>query len=259
MEKSIGFVGGGRVARILLGGLIFSGKLPGEVRVYDPDAEILAGITSRYAGTRGVAEPSEAATADIVFLAVHPPVIPDALTKIKDSINQGTVLVSLAPVFSIARLSDLCGGLGRIVRMIPNAPSIVGKGYNPVAFSEALAAEERTQLTELFAPWGHCPVVEESTLEAYAISTAMGPTYFWPQLYELTALAESFGLTREAAFEGVGEMIRGAASAMSLSGLPAEDVQDLIPVKPLAEDVDLVTRAYRKKLTTLFEKLQGKK
>jgi pyrroline-5-carboxylate reductase len=183
----------------------------------------------------------------------------DAVSGIRDSLGAGSVLVSLAPVVSIARLSELCGGFGRIVRMIPNAPSIIGKGYNPVAFSEGLSPEERSRLQALFAPWGRCPVVKESTLEAYAIATAMGPTYFWPQLYELAALAESFGLTREAALEGIGEMIGGAASAMSLSGLAAEEVQDLIPVKPLAEDVDALTRAYRKKLTGLFEKLQGKK
>ena len=86
----------------------------------------------------------------------------------------------------------------------------------------------------------------------------MGPTYFWPQLYELTALAESFGISHQAAVEGVGEMINGAVSTMELTGLSAEEVQDLIPVKPLMEDVETVTRALREKLTALHVKLAGK-
>lgn len=258
MDKSIGFLGGGRVARILIGGLVFSRKMPGEVTVYDPDPEIVGALTSRYGEVRRASEPSEAAAREIVFLAVHPPVIADVLHRVSGSLHERGILVSLAPVVSIAKLSSLCGGFGRIVRMIPNAPSIIGEGYNPVAFSEALAADDRKFLTQIFSPWGHCPIVQESTLEAYAITTAMGPTYFWPQMYELAALAESFGLPRQAALEGVCEMIRGAVSAMTLSGLSGEQVQDLIPVKPLAEDIEAVAQAYRKKLTALFEKLQGK-
>jgi pyrroline-5-carboxylate reductase len=259
MDRSIGFVGGGRVARILIGGLARSGKLPREVSVYDPDRRVLEDLTSKYSGIRGVGTSAEAAAQNVVFLAVHPPVLSAAVGEIRDSLNPVSVLVSLAPVVTIAKLSELSGGFGRIARMIPNAPSLIGKGYNPVSFAESLLPEERSHLEELFAPWGRCPIVPESTLEAYAIATAMGPTYFWPQLYELTALAESFGLTREAALEGIGVMIEGAASAMSLSEMTAEEVQDLIPVKPLAEDVEVLTRAYRQKLTGLFEKLGGKK
>ena len=83
---------------------------------------------------------------------------------------------------------------------------------------------------------GKCPEVEESKLEAYAMITAMGPTYMWFQWQELRSLAESFGMSSAEAATGVAEMVSGAANTLFGSGMPAEEVIDLIPVKPLGEE-----------------------
>ena len=136
-------------------------------------------------------------------------------------------------------MSRICGALGgfnRLARVIPNAPSIVGQGYNPVSFSEQLSVEERTRVLALFAPLGACPEVAESTLEAYAIVAAMGPTYLWYQLYQLIDLGVDFGLTREAAVEAVAAMVHGTSSTMTTSGLPPEGVMDLDPRQTAGRD-----------------------
>ncbi len=78
--------------------------------------------------------------------------------------------------------------------MIPNAPSIINEGYNPVAFHPALAGTDKESLLALFKILGDCPEVDEEKLESYAILTAMGPTYLWFQLYELHSLGRQFGL-----------------------------------------------------------------
>jgi len=84
----------------------------------------------------------------------------------------------------------------------------------------------------------------------------MGPTYLWPQLYELARLGETFGLPAGQAMEGVAKMLSGAAATMKDSGLSQDEVMDLIPVKPLAEmDAELVER-YRVKLTAVMDKIR---
>lgn len=84
----------------------------------------------------------------------------------------------------------------------------------------------------------------------------MGPTYFWPQMFELQTLAEEFGLSREEAADGLRAMVVGALATMYDSGLSPEDVQDLIPVKPLSESEDMIRQTYRTKLTALMEKIR---
>jgi pyrroline-5-carboxylate reductase len=252
---SVGFVGGGRVASILLAGWSRAGAMPGKVVVFDPNAAVLGKLQSRYSQIETTNDIAAAAGRAVVFLAVHPPVVKDVLPLVKPHLKADAMLVSLAPKFTIVKLSEMLGGFGRIARMIPNAPSVVGKGLNPVAFAPAVA-NVKNDLLQLLKPLGDCPEVPEPQLEAYAIVTGMGPTYFWPQLYELRSLAESFGLSEQAAMEAVDKMLWGTVATMKDSGLSAEQVQDLIPLKPLADEIAGLVTTYRRKLTDLMQKIR---
>jgi pyrroline-5-carboxylate reductase len=253
--KSIGFIGGGRIVSVLLGGWARACAMPAKVVVFDPNQDVLARLKAKHPQVETTGDLSVAAGQDVVFLAVHPAVIKDVLPQVKAAMRADAVLVSLAPKFTVARLSEMLGGFSRIVRMIPNAPSIVNKGYNPVAVGKAVAGE-KDDLQQLLRTLGDCPEVPEKHLEAYAIVTAMGPTYFWPQLYELKALGESFGLSGEAAMKAVDKMLCGTVATLKNSGLAADQVQDLIPVKPLADELNSLVQAARTKLTALMEKIR---
>ena len=257
-DKSVGFIGGGRIARIFLEGLRRAGKMPQRVVVSDLDAEGLGRLKARYPGIEVAPKHNgNAASSDIVFLAVHPPAMGGVLEEIKSSLKPGSMVVSLAPVFTLDKLSKGLNGFPRIVRMIPNACSIVNEGFNPVAFSPAIPAAEREELLAMFGILGKCPVVDEAKLEAYAVLTAMGPTYLWFQMHELSELGGSFGLTPQEVSEGISHMVEGAARTMFKSGLAPAEVMDLIPSKPLKENEEDIRGAYRKNLGGIYMKLKG--
>ncbi len=141
--KTIGFVGGGRVTRIFLEGWQRAGQLPGKVVVSDCNAEALAKLKVKFPTIETAPNNSGAAAQGIVFLAVHPPVLAEVVAGVKGALQPGALLVSLAPKFNMAKLTELLGGFARLARVIPNAPSIMGLGYNPVAFGSALAATDK--------------------------------------------------------------------------------------------------------------------
>jgi len=256
--KSIGFIGGGRITRIILEGWEKKGFVPAQVVVSDANQQALDALKVKFPQITCVqGDNAKPAASDIVFLALHPPVIKDSLQAIATALKPTAVFVSLAPKFSIAAMSNLLGGFQRIVRMLPNAPSIVNHGYNPTVFSPAISAAEKAELSELFALLGAFPEMPEVTLEAYAIVTAMGPTYFWPQLNTLLELAVSFGMSEQAAKDGVRQMMEGALATMFESNLTFEEYLDLVAVKPLADDQPQIAAIYNTKLTALFEKLRG--
>ena len=256
MKESIGFIGGGRVVSILLGGWARAGVMPDRVTVFDCSKDALDNLKSRQPATQTTGHIAEAASRDVVFLAVHPPVIKEVLPQLKPHLKPRALLISLAPKFTIARLSEMLGGFDRITRLIPNAPSVVGRGFNPITFGQAVAMSDRESIRQVLQPLGDCPEVPESHLEAYAIVAAMGPTYFWPQLYELKSLAESFGLPEQSAMEAIDKMLWGTVATMKDAALSTEEVHDLIPLKPLAEEMTALLAAYRKKLTGLMEKIR---
>jgi pyrroline-5-carboxylate reductase len=250
---SAGFLGGGRVTRILLGGWRRSGELPTSLLVCEPDDAAFRAIASHAPAAQRV--PAErAAAADLVFLALHPPAIPAVLPIVRAALPPDAVVVSLAPKVTLAALS---AGLGtpRVARMIPNAPSIVGRGYNPVAFGAGLDDAARAELLERFASWGESPEVDEHDLESYAILSGMGPTYFWFQWQTLRDIAVDLGLSQRATDAALQAMVSGALASLLDSGLTPAAVMDLVPVKPLAGAEPLVVAAYRDALPALHAKI----
>jgi len=255
-HKTIGFIGGGRVTRIFLEGWKRANAMPAKVTVCDCNQEALAKLKNRFPNI-GVAASSPAAAAqDIVFLAVHPPVMAEVCGGVKANLKPDAILVSLAPKFTVSKLTEILGGFARIARVIPNAPSIIGQGYNPTVFGPALTAGDRAEVKSLLGPLGECPEVAEEKLEAYAILSGMGPTYLWFQLQTLREVAASFGLTDAEIVPAMKRMVCGGTRTLLESGLTPAEVMDLIPVKPLAEMEAQVTEMYRTRLPAIYQKIK---
>jgi len=255
-KKTIGFIGGGRITRIFLEGWTRAQKVPASITVSDPNAETLTKLKARFPAIRTTPDNAHAAAGDIVFLAVHPPVMADTAAGVKAAIKPGAVVVSLAPKFTLAKLTELLGGFARLARVIPNAPSVVNFGFNPVAFAPGLSAADKAEITGLLSPLGECPEVKEEKLEAYAVLTAMAPTFFWFQLQTLREVVAGFGLSEEEIKPALKRMVCGAARTLLESGLTAPEVMDLIPVKPLAEMEPQVVEMYRTRLPSIYQKIK---
>jgi pyrroline-5-carboxylate reductase len=254
---SVGFVGGGRVARIILGGWARAGVLPRTVTVTDPDQAALEQLTSAVPSVR-VAELREVAAADVVLVAVPPPAAVATFARLRDLVTAETIVLSLIPSVPLTRINQELGDGRQVARMIPNAPSVVGAGYNPIAFGSGMSDSAREAVVSLLAPLGRSPEVPDDQLEAYAVLTAMGPTYLWPQLYALADVAQQTGLDPDAAMDGLDAMVEGALRTMTDAGLSPQQVQDLIPSRPLAEPVAAMSAAYGNILIGLHARLAGR-
>ena len=255
--KRIGFIGGGRITRIFLEGWKRQNVLPAKIVVSDCNAETLAKLKAQFPGIEtALGNSAAAASQDIVFLAVHPPVMVEVAAGIKASLKPDALVVSLAPKFTVAKLTELLGGFARLARVIPNAPSVVNFGFNPVAFGPALSAADKAEVTGLLAPLGDCPEVPEEKLEAYAVLTAMGPTYLWFQLQALREVAAGLGLSDAEIAPALKRMVCGGTRTLLESGLSPAEVMDLIPVKPLAEMEAQVAEMYRTRLPGIYQKIK---
>jgi len=98
--------------------------------------------------------------------------------------------------------------------------------------------------------------VPEGSLEAYAVLSAMGPTYLWFQLQALREVAAGLGLTAAQITPALKRMVCGATRTLLESGLSPDEVLDLVPVKPLAEMESQVTEFYRTRLPAIHQKIK---
>lgn len=257
--KSLGFIGGGRITRIILQAFVNKKAIFDSISVFDTNAETLKALKQKFPFIQILSSVEEAARKDIVFLALHPPVIMDTLQSITAHVSKQTVVISLAPKITIARISSVLPQVQYIVRMIPNATSIINQGYNPVSFGSGVNEIEKYYILEMINLLGESIETAEEKLEAYAILSAMLPTYFWFQWKELETLGLEFGLTQAEAKESIYETINAALNTLYHSGISSEEVINLIPVKPIEDYEWQIKNMYDENLKNLFAKIKPEK
>jgi pyrroline-5-carboxylate reductase len=253
--KSIGFIGGGRVTKILLQGFKNKNVNFERIVVTDTNPDVMVKLKEKFPEVES-SDPKTAAARDIVFIALHPPVIMDMLELIKSEIKSESIIISLAPKINLAKLSMKLGHVKNLARLIPNATSYINEGYNPVTFAAEFDLLKKKEVMDLLSSLGTTFEVSEEKLESYAIMSAMLPTYFWFQWRELAEIGGKIGLSDEESKKSIYETIIASLDLMYKSGLSASEVIDLIPVKPIGEHETQIAEIYKTKLIGLFEKIK---
>ncbi|HDR88197.1 MAG TPA: hypothetical protein ENN63_01030 [Bacteroidetes bacterium] len=253
--KTIGFIGGGRITRIFL--QAFKNKFVEfiSVRVFEPDQEISGKLKEQFPNIELAESPKIPAGQELVVLAVHSPVMMETLEKIKSVVTGKTVILSLAPKITLEKMASMLHTTN-LARMIPNATSIINKGYNPVSFFEGMGTGEKTEMMKLMKLLGKTFETAEDKLESYAIVSAMLPACFWFQWQEMEKIGVQTGLTPEEARESVWLTLRNSLKLFYQSGLSSEQVMDLIPVKPIGKWESEIRNILHNKLLGLFEKMK---
>ena len=255
MKKSVGFIGGGRVTRILLQAFRNENSHFSKTVVADTNKVVTDNLKGSFPELQ-IDDAASAASQDIVFIALHPPVIMDTLESLKDIFREQSTVISLAPKITIGKISTILKQVNNIARLIPNATSFINEGYNPVCFSSAFSEDDKVQILDVLRLMGNTFEVTEEKLECYAIMSAMLPTYFWFQWKELAEIGIKMGLTKEESVASVSETLYSSLNLMYKSRLTANEVMDLIPVKPLGGYEAQINEIYQTQLLALFEKIK---
>jgi len=255
MNNSIGFIGSGRVTRILLQGFKNKNLKFEKVVVTDTNPEVLANLKKLFPEIES-SDVKAAAGQNVVFIALHPPVVMDTMELIKNEVKADAIVISLAPKINLPKLSMKLAHVKNLARLIPNATSYINEGYNPVTFSAGFDPEAKKEILDFLSSLGTTFEVSEEKLESYAIMSAMLPTYFWFQWRELAEIGGKIGLSEEESKKSIHETIIASLDLMYKSGLSASEVIDLIPVKPIGEHESQIAEIYKTKLMGLFEKIK---
>jgi len=254
-NKTIGFIGGGRVTRIILHAFANKHIKFDSITVCDTNELVLADLKKEFPLIEACNDPRRSAYREIVVIALHPPAIINTMKGVIDSVGKNTIVISLAPKISIDKLSALLK-TDNIIRMIPNATSLINKGYNPVCFSPDFPAHEKNEVFKLLRTLGYTFETDEQKLESYAIISAMLPTYFWFQWDEMEKIGEKIGLDTRETREAIRETLLASTQLFYNPNLSHEEVMDLIPVKPVAEHEQAIRDCFNSKLLPLFEKIK---
>lgn len=254
--KTIGFIGGGRITNIILHAFGNIRMTFDKLVVYDTNSEVLDVLKVKFPNIVTSNNMMEVVTCEIVFLAIHPPTMMETLAKIKGTLKSETLLVSLAPKITMEKMAAALDGFSNLARMNPSASTVVNKGVNPVAFHTEVSAETKLRFLDMMQVLGFTPEIAESKMEAYAVISAMGHTYFFFQLQKIKELAIIFGMEEAEAQTVITDMLWGTTETLFKSGLTYNEVIDLVPVKPMGDVEDAIKGFYDQYLTAIYTKIK---
>ena len=193
---SITFLGAGNMATAIAGGLVARGHGPSELAFVDPVDEQRARLAAAYPGARTYASPvAEAvAAATIVVLAVKPQQMREACTALAPLVADVPVVLSIAAGTRSRDISRWLAGYARIVRAMPDTPSLVGAGIAGVWSAPAVDAAGRAAARAVLEACGAVvPVEREEMLDAVTGISASGVAYVFYFIEALEAAARAQG------------------------------------------------------------------
>ncbi|WP_256738619.1 pyrroline-5-carboxylate reductase family protein, partial [Cronobacter sakazakii] len=142
MEKKTGFIGCGNMGKAILSGLLTSGQARAEnVWVYTPSEESQQALKQEFGVNTASSAQEVAQATDIVFGAVKPNIMLKVMSDIASSLNKDSLVVSIAAGITLDQLATVLGHDRKIIRTMPNTPSLVQAGMTSIT-PNALVSEE---------------------------------------------------------------------------------------------------------------------
>jgi pyrroline-5-carboxylate reductase len=200
-HATLAFIGGGNMARSLIGGLLNNGYDGKAIHVADPSTETLQSLSAHYPVQTFTDNTAAIADADVVILAVKPQQLQQVCRELAEHWQQNTLLISIAAGI---RLNDIGRWLGNenaaIVRAMPNTPSLVQAGATALCANPHVK-EQQHELAESIlravglALW----VKDEAQMDAVTALSGSGPAYFFLVIEAMQAAGMQLGLPDETA------------------------------------------------------------
>ncbi len=214
VTQCVAFIGGGNMASAIIGGLVKQG-LPGDqIDVVEPVAEARERLARHY-GVRVSAQPGEALQrSELVVWAVKPQTFKEAALQSRFFTRNALHLSVAAGIRSDSIAHWL--GTERVVRAMPNTPSLIGKGMTALFARAGVTSDDQRLVAKVIATTGeHLWVDKETQLDAVTALSGSGPAYVFYFIEAMTQAGAEMGLSLEQAkrlavgtFVGAGELAR---------------------------------------------------
>jgi len=196
IQPIIVIIGGGNMARSLLGGLIADGLDPAHLWVADPGEDQRQAVQARF-GVRTTSSNEEAARlADILVLAVKPQILREVALELAVVVqDRQPLVVSIAAGIRSIDLDRWLGGGVALVRTMPNTPALVQTGATALYARPEVNLGQRSQAESVMRAVGLTLwVEEESLMDSVTALSGSGPAYFFLVMEALERAAVAQGL-----------------------------------------------------------------
>jgi pyrroline-5-carboxylate reductase len=230
-NNKIAIIGAGSMGGAILSGLIAAGYSADSITASTATTQSAKALKEKFSITTFALEASQtansqaAANATILLLAVKPAKVLETLAEIKDSVQSGALVISVAAGVTTSAMEQALGSKASVIRAMPNTPSIVGHGVTGVAKGSSANDAQLAIAKELFETVGQVLIVEEDKINALSTISGSGPAYVFYFAEKLMKAAMKLGFSEKEANLMVRATFLGSATLLASSNETPETLR----------------------------------
>ena len=227
MTDNIAFIGGGNMARSLIGGLVAKGRDPATIRVAEPVPPLRDALHADF-GVAVFEQGAQAVDGAATWVLATKPQVLRPVCESLASQAQATrpLVVSIAAGITATQIERWLGGNIAIVRTMPNTPALLGAGVTGLYASAHVAAAGRAFAENLLSSAGKTVWIDdEAQMDTVTALSGSGPAYIFLLAEAMIDAGTKEGLAPEAARDLALQTVLGAARMLTESDVDAAELR----------------------------------
>ena len=217
------------MATALAAGFIRAGLVPeAQVIASDPSEPARAGFAKETRSRTTLSNADVVRAARVIFLAVKPSQVPEALSGIREGFSAEHLLISIAAGVPLATLEAGLPSGARVIRVMPNTPALVGASASAFAVGRAAQKEDADLAQKLLSSVGLAFELKEFLLDAVTGLSGSGPAFVYLVIEALSDGGVAAGLPREVATKLAAQTVLGSGKMVLETGLHPGALKDMV-------------------------------
>lgn len=205
------------MGQAVLAGLLAAGRDPGTIVASARSRSTLEAVRDAF-GVAGAPAAEAVAGAGVVIVAVKPYDVLGLLDEVREHLEPGVVVISLAVGLTTQRLVAHLPAGAQVVRVMPNTPALVGEGMSVLSAAPGTSASSVALAHDLLACVGQVREIPESLQDAATAVSGSGPAYLFYVVEAMIDTGVMLGLPRELARDLAVQTIVGAGQMLARTG-----------------------------------------
>jgi pyrroline-5-carboxylate reductase len=223
-----GFLGFGKMASALVQGMLQAETCGSqEIIVVNRHPEGIQAEVDRF-GLRLADSPKALVQeADVIVLGTKPV---DSIQLLRDvrSFLESKLLISVAAGVTLQVLQDAAGHRTRVIRAMPNTPSLVMRGATAYALGDHATLNDAEIADKIFGSVGIVYRVKEAALDAVTGLSGSGPAYVFTFIEALADGGVMMGLPRDVAADLAIQTVIGSAEMVRKTGTHPAELREMV-------------------------------
>lgn len=229
MNKRIGFIGSGNMAKAMMGGIVKSGLVEANMITASDLNETALKYVKEELGVNTTTDSKEVVkNSDIIVVAVKPNVYDIVLEGVKEFIDTNKIIVTIAAGKTIASIEKVIGDDKKVIRTMPNTPALVNEGMSALCKNKNITDEELDMVKSIFEAFGKAEVVGEYLIDAVIGASGSAPAYVFMFIEAMADAAVAAGMPRNQAYTFAAQAVMGSAKMVLETGKHPGELKDMV-------------------------------